>query len=197
MILGPSAALFFRSLQQTRHQRAEENSGGRQQRTPARMSQRIGRTGISVARVWHHVDVAKDDRTLGRLASSIAITLVGKHKPTFDKTLDQGDYVVVTNCAQLKITGNKFEDKEYWRHSTKPGSLVLTPMKKMAQDKGFGELLKKAVSGMLPKNSYRKTRLARLKVFDGSENPYKQNIVAYADEQPLVVQKLKELESQK
>lgn len=125
------------------------------------------------------------------------MTLVGKHKPVYDKTLDQGDYVVVTNCAQLKITGNKFDDKQYWRHSTKPGSLVLTPMKKLAADKGFGEILKKAVSGMLPKNSHRKNRLDRLKVFDGTENPYSENVVAFADEQPLVVQKLKELEAEK
>lgn len=161
------------------------------------MSQRLGRSAISVARVWHHVDVATDDRTLGRLASSIATTLIGKHKPVFDKTLDQGDYVVVTNCSQLKITGNKFDQKTYWRHSTRPGSLVLTPMKKLVQDKGFGEVLKKAVSGMLPKNSHRKTRLDRLKVFDGTENPYQDNIVAFADEQPLVVQRLKELENEK
>ncbi|KAH3679598.1 hypothetical protein WICMUC_000830 [Wickerhamomyces mucosus] len=134
---------------------------------------------------------------LGRLASSIAITLMGKHKPIYDPSLDQGDYVVVTNCSKLNVTGNKFHEKLYWRHSTKPGNLKLTPMKKLVADKGFGEVLKKAVSGMLPKNSFRKQRLDRLKVVDGSETPYKQNIVAYHDQQPSVVRKIQELQPKK
>jgi large subunit ribosomal protein L13 len=161
------------------------------------MSQRVGRTAASVARIWHHVDAGKDDRTLGRLATSIAVTLTGKHKPVYDPTFDQGDYVVVTNCSKLKLSGNKFDDKLYWRHSTKPGHLKLTPLKKLVADKGYGEILKKAVSGMLPKNSYRQVRLDRLKVFDGTENPYKENIVAFHDEQPQVLTKIKELESNK
>lgn len=161
------------------------------------MSQRLGRSAASVARVWHHVDASKDSRTLGRLATAIATTLIGKHKPIYDPTFDQGDYVVVTNCSKLKLSGNKFDDKFYWRHSTKPGNLKITPLKKLVADKGYGEILKKAVSGMLPKNSYRKSRLERLKVFDGTENPYKQNIVAYHDEQPKVLKQIKELEASK
>lgn len=151
-------------------------------------------TGISVAKIWHHVDLAKDQRTLGRLASSIAITLMGKHKPIHDASLDQGDYVVVTNCAKLNVTGNKFHDKLYWRHSTRPGSLKLTPMRKLVEDKGYGEVLKKAVSGMLQKNGFRKDRLDRLKVFDGSENPYAENIVAFADQQGSVLKQVKLVE---
>ncbi|KAH3682330.1 hypothetical protein WICPIJ_006702 [Wickerhamomyces pijperi] len=158
------------------------------------MSQRIGRTGISTAKIWHHVDLAKEQRTLGRLASSIAITLMGKHKPTYDSSLDQGDYVVVTNCAKLNITGNKFQDKTYWRHSTKPGSLKLTSMRKLVEDKGYGEVLRKAVSGMLQKNGFRKERLNRLKCFDGSENPYAENIVAFADQQSSVLKQVALLE---
>lgn len=68
-------------------------------------------------------------------------------------------------------------------------------MKKLVADKGYGEVLRKAVSGMLAKNGFRKERLDRLKVFDGSEHPYKENIVAFHDEQPLVEKKLKEVES--
>ena len=75
------------------------------------MSQRIGITASALTRVWHHVDVAADNRSLGRLASSIAITLMGKHKPTYTPNRDHGDYVVVTNCAHLKVTGNKLKRK--------------------------------------------------------------------------------------
>ena len=74
------------------------------------MSQRIGITASALTRVWHHVDVAADNRSLGRLASSIAITLMGKHKPTYTPNRDHGDYVVVTNCAHLKVTGNKLKE---------------------------------------------------------------------------------------
>lgn len=77
------------------------------------MSQRIGITASALTRVWHHVDVAADNRSLGRLASSIAITLMGKHKPTYTPNRDHGDYVVVTNCAHLKVTGNKLKEKTY------------------------------------------------------------------------------------
>lgn len=108
--------------------------------------------------------------------------------------MDNGDYVVVTNCDKLMVTGEKFEDKKYWKHSGKPGHLQLIPMEKVVADKGFKEVLRKAVNGMLPKNTFRKTRLARLKLFDGSEHPYKQNLYAIHDQQPLVQKKLKELE---
>lgn len=158
------------------------------------MSQKIGRTGLSFAKLWHHVDVAKEERTIGRLASQIAIVLMGKHKPVFHPSMDCGDYVVVTNCNMLQTTGKKMEQKEYWSHSRKPGQLKLVPMERMAANKGFGELLKKAVSGMLPKNRTRKVRLDRLKVFDGSDHPYKHNFTASWKEQ-AEVQKI--LEQQK
>lgn len=156
------------------------------------MSQKVGHSGLAFARLWHHVDLARDQRTLGRLASSIAITLIGKHKPVYHPSQDSGDYVVVTNCQRLKMTGTKFDHKTYWTHTSRPGSLKLTTMKRTASDKGYGELLKKAVSGMLPKNKLRKVRLDRLKVFDGSEHPYQQNITAFAFQQPIVKKKLQE-----
>jgi len=119
---------------------------------------------------------------------------MGKYKPVYHESNDIGDYVVVTNCKDLKVTGNKLKDKLYWRHSGKPGHLKLTPMSKIASDKGHGEVLKKAVSGMLPKNKLRKVRLERLKVFEGSEHPYKQNLYAVHDEQPIVRKRLEALE---
>ncbi|CAH6723523.1 54S ribosomal protein L23, mitochondrial [[Candida] jaroonii] len=158
------------------------------------MSQRIGQSAIALTRVWHHVDVAGDSRTLGRLASSIAIALQGKHKPTFSSNRDHGDYVVVTNCSHLKVTGNKLKDKTYWSHTTRPGSLNLIPMERMIENKGYGEVLKRAVKGMIPKNKLRLARMDRLKVFDGDEHPYKQNLIAFADEAKDVQQKLADLE---
>ncbi|KAK6204901.1 ribosomal protein L13-domain-containing protein [Scheffersomyces amazonensis] len=146
------------------------------------MSQRIGTSAVALTRVWHHVDVAADPRTLGRLAASIALTLQGKHKPTYSPNRDHGDYVVVTNCKHLKVTGNKLKEKHYWSHTTRPGSLKLVPMEKMIEDKGYGEVLKRAVKGMIPKTKHRLIRMDRLKLFDGDEHPYKENLIAFADE---------------
>lgn len=157
------------------------------------MSQRIGNSTIALTRVWHHVDVAADERTLGRLAASIALTLQGKHKPTFSPNRDHGDYVVVTNCAHIKVTGAKMQDKTYWSHTTRPGSLKLIPMERMIANKGYGEILKRAVKGMIPKNKLRLARIDRLKVFDGDEHPYKQNLIAFADETPDMKAKVAEL----
>ncbi|CAK7895030.1 54S ribosomal protein L23, mitochondrial [[Candida] anglica] len=158
------------------------------------MSQRIGTSAVALTRVWHHVDVAADPRTLGRLASAIAITLQGKHKPTYSPNRDHGDYVVVTNCSHLKTTGNKLTDKTYWSHTTRPGSLKLIPMKDMIANKGHHEALRRAVKGMIPRNKLKWARLDRLKLYDGDEHPYKENLIAFADEAPDMRAKLAELE---
>lgn len=157
------------------------------------MSQRIGNSAVALSKVWHHVDVAAEERTLGRIASSIALTLQGKHKPTFSPNRDHGDYVVVTNCSHMKVTGNKLQDKTYWSHSTRPGSLKLVPMERMIANKGYSEILRRAVKGMIPKNKLRLIRMDRLKVYDGDEHPYKQNLIAYADEMKEMKSKLAEL----
>ncbi|RCK60609.1 54S ribosomal protein L23, mitochondrial [Candida viswanathii] len=159
------------------------------------MSQRIGTSVSALTRVWHHVDVAADERSMGRLASSIAHTLMGKHKPTYSENRDHGDYVVVTNCAHLKITGNKLKDKTYWSHTTRPGSLNLIPMGRMIANKGHNEVLRRAVKGMIPKNKLRLLRMDRLKIFDGDEHPYKDNLIAFADELPDMRRKAAELEA--
>lgn len=158
------------------------------------MSQRIGNSAAALTRVWHHVDVATETRTLGRLASSIAITLQGKHKPTWSANRDHGDYVVVTNCAHIKVTGNKMKEKHYWTHTTRPGSLKLISMERMVENRGYREILLKAVKGMIPKNKLRLARMDRLKVFDGDEHPYKQNLIAFADEVPDMKAKLVSLQ---
>lgn len=158
------------------------------------MSQRIGTSAVALTRVWHHVDVAAESRTLGRLATAIATTLMGKHKPTYSPNRDHGDYVVVTNCAHLKFTGNKLKQKTYWSHTTRPGSLTLIPMEKVIADKGYNEVLRRAVKGMIPRNQLKLARLDRLKLFDGDDHPYKHNLIAFADETPEVKLKILELE---
>lgn len=160
------------------------------------MSQRIGSAATAFTSAWHHVDVASDKRTLGRLAASIAITLQGKHKPTYSPNRDHGDYVVVTNCALMKLTGNKLKEKTYWSHTTRPGSLKLVPMERMVANKGFGWVLEKAVKGMIPKNKLRLARLDRLKVFDGADHPYKENLIAFADEMDEVRARTERLAAQ-
>ncbi|KAJ6256108.1 54S ribosomal protein L23 [Drechslerella dactyloides] len=142
------------------------------------MSQVIGRTSLAFSRTWHVLNVAADGRSLGRLATAIAVTLMGKHKPVYDPSNDCGDYVVAIGCNELKLTGNKRYKKMYYKHTTRPG----TGFKQIVMDKlikkfGAGEVLKRAVSGMLPKNRLRDVRLARLRVFEGQDHPYKKNIV--------------------
>jgi len=142
------------------------------------MSQTVGRTRLAYSRSWHHVSVASATTpALGRLASRIAIILMGKHKPIWDPSTDCGDYVVATSCQDLFVTGRKMEQKKYYRHTTRPGSLKILNMEGMMRKWGGGEVLKRAVRGMLPKNRLRDIRLDRLKVFEGDAHPYKKNLI--------------------
>ena len=120
-------------------------------------------TKLAYSRTWHLIDVGTDPRPLGRIASSIAIFLMGKNKPIWDPSTDCGDYVVATGCHDLHTTGKKRFQKKYYTHNTRPGSLKEITMDKMFAKWGGAEVLRKAVSGMLPKNRLRDKRLARLK----------------------------------
>jgi large subunit ribosomal protein L13 len=102
---------------------------------------------------------------------------MGKHKPIFDPSTDCGDYVIATNCSQVHVTGKKLQQKLYRTHTTRPGSLKELSMERMIDKWGGGEVLRKAVSGMLPKNRLRKERLARLKTFEGKGHPYGENVL--------------------
>ncbi|OAL38350.1 ribosomal protein L13 [Fonsecaea nubica] len=144
------------------------------------MSQTIGKTRLAYSRTWHYIDVGSDSRSLGRIASSIAVFLMGKHKPIYDPSTDCGDYVVACGCHDIHVTGKKRQQKQYYTHNTRPGSLKQMSMERMIEKWGGGEVLKKAVRGMLPKNRLRDKRLARLKVFEGTNHPYKANIVKFA-----------------
>ena len=88
---------------------------------------------------------------------------MGKHKPIWDPSTDCGDYVVATSCTDVYITGKKMQQKLYYKQTTRPGALKSLNMEGMVKKWGGGEILKRAVSGMLPKNRLRKPRLERLK----------------------------------
>lgn len=105
---------------------------------------------------------------------------MGKHKPIYDPSTDPGDYIVALNCSHIHTTGKKRYQKQYYTHNTKPGSLKSMSMDAMMRKWGGGEVLKKAVRGMLPKNRLRDKRLGRLKVFEGEYNPYGRNLVRFA-----------------
>ncbi|TKA66323.1 hypothetical protein B0A55_08347 [Friedmanniomyces simplex] len=141
------------------------------------MSQFTGQTRLAYSRTWHAVNLSHDPRPLGRLASAIAIALMGKHKPIYDPSTDCGDYVVALGCHDLKVTGKKLVQKKYYTHTTRPGSLKSMSMERMMAKWGGGEILRRAVRGMLPKNRLRDDRMARLKCFEGQAHPYKENIV--------------------
>ena len=88
---------------------------------------------------------------------------MGKHKPIYDPSTDCGDYVVCTGLSQLHTTGKKMQKKKYYSHTTRPGSLKEITMERMMEKWGGGEILRRAVRGMLPKNRLRDDRMARLK----------------------------------
>ena len=112
-------------------------------------------------RKTHTIDAA--NKVLGRLATEIAILLRGKNKTDFAPNKDIGDFVVVKNIKKIRITGKKFEKKIYYHHTGYLGGLKETPFKKLFK-KDPGEVLKKAVFGMLPKNKLRAKQIKRLKI---------------------------------
>ncbi|MCA9324324.1 50S ribosomal protein L13 [Candidatus Saccharibacteria bacterium] len=120
-----------------------------------------------VTRAWYIVDASSN--TLGRVSTEIAQLLTGKKKPMFTSHIDCGDYVVVINADNLKVTGQKVTDKVYYRHSGFPGGLKeRTLQEQMAIDST--KVIEKAVYGMLPVNKLRDGRMMRLKVYSGAEH---------------------------
>lgn len=103
------------------------------------------------------------DKVLGRLATDIAIHLIGKHKPSFESHIDAGDDVIIENIKDIKITGKKMDQKIYYHHSNHPGGLKQKVMKEVFEEDP-AEVLRYAVSRMLPKNKHRVERLKRLKI---------------------------------
>ena len=111
------------------------------------------------------------DQILGRLAASIAHRLRGKHRPDFTPSTCLGDHVVVVNAAGLRTTGNKMEQKVYYRHSGYPGSIKQRTLGQ-AMDLAPEEVLRMAVKGMLPRSRLGRAMLRKLRVYAGAEHPH-------------------------
>jgi|SRR5579859_2358968 len=122
-----------------------------------------------IKREWHVIDIK--DQTLGRSAVTIAHLLMGKKKPYFVRNLDCGDYVVVVNAKNVKVTGKKEEQKTYYRHSMYPGGFRAETLKELRQRKPE-DIIIHAVKGMLPQNKLRDRMLKRLRVFAGEDHKY-------------------------
>ena len=122
-----------------------------------------------IQRRWWVVDA--NGKVLGRLASEIAQVLRGKHKPMFTPHLDTGDYVVVVNADKVRLTGNKAENKAYFRHSGYMGGEKFVPFKEMLS-KHPDRVIDLAVKGMLPKNNLGRMMRRKLKVYAGPEHPH-------------------------
>ena len=122
-----------------------------------------------ITRKWYLVDAK--DKILGRLATKIARILSGKNKPIYTPHIDTGDFVVVINAKEVRVTGKKEENKIYYHHSRYPGGLKEEPLKKLRQRKPE-EIIKRAVKGMLPKNKLGRKMLKRLKIYPDSNHPH-------------------------
>ena len=122
-----------------------------------------------VVRKWYVVDAT--GRTLGRLASLIVPYLTGKNEPTYTPHVDTGDFVIVLNAAKIELTGNKWKQKKYYRHSQYPGGLKEMTYEELKQQKPEF-IIKKAVQGMLPKNKLGGNMIKRLKVYRDSEHSH-------------------------
>lgn len=122
-----------------------------------------------VTRGWVIFDAS--GKVLGRFATKIADRLRGKDKPTFTPHVDGGDFVIVINAEKLKVTGNKSEQKKYYKHSLYPGGLKETSYKEVLESNPE-RIVENAVKGMLPKNKLGKSIIKKLKVYSGSEHPH-------------------------
>ncbi len=122
-----------------------------------------------IEKKWYVVDA--ENKVLGRLASEIATRLRGKHKPTFSSFIDNGDFVVVTNAEKILLTGNKMDDKKYYRHTGYMGGIKEASAKELLA-KHPTDLIIKAVKGMLPRNKLGRAQLKKLKVYAGQNHPH-------------------------
>jgi large subunit ribosomal protein L13 len=122
-----------------------------------------------VQRQWLVVDA--EGRTLGRLATQVAMVLRGKHKPVYTPHIDTGDHVVVINADKIVLTGRKAEDKQYFHHTMYPGGASFTSIRVVMQ-KHPERVVMRAVQGMMPKNPLGRAMLKKLKVYAGAEHPH-------------------------
>lgn len=140
----------------------------------------IAAKASTVKKAWYVVDL--EGQTLGRAAARIASVLRGKHKPIYTPHVDTGDFVVVVNAEKVKLTGNKLAQKTYYNHSGYPGGLRSITAEKLLQ-KRPEDVIKKAVTGMLPKNKLGRKMAKKLKVYAGGSHPH-----AAQSPKPLTIQ---------
>ncbi len=122
-----------------------------------------------VERKWYVVDA--QNRALGRVASEVASILKGKHKPVFTPHVDSGDFVIVLNAGKVLLTGNKAQQKFYYRHSGYPGGLKAISYGELLQ-KNPRKVMELAVKGMLPQTKLGRAMFKKLKVYPGSRHPH-------------------------
>ncbi len=125
--------------------------------------------GKEIEHEWYLVDAR--GQNLGRLATKIATIMLGKHKPYFTPGMDTGDFVIVINCEQVEVTGNKMTEKFYYRHSIYPGGLSSTSLRDQLK-KHPERVIKSAVWGMIPHNKFGRELIKNLKVYAGPDHPH-------------------------
>ncbi|WP_040225797.1 50S ribosomal protein L13 [Bhargavaea cecembensis] len=123
----------------------------------------------NVDRKWLVIDA--EGKTLGRLASEVASILRGKHKPTYTPNVDTGDHVIIINAEKIELTGNKLQDKIYYRHTGHPGGIRQRTAGEM-RDKFPTRMLELAIKGMLPKGPLGRQMFRKLHVYAGAEHPH-------------------------
>jgi len=122
-----------------------------------------------IERTWYVVDA--EGKTLGRLAAEIAKILRGKHKPIYTPHVDTGDYVIVVNADKVRVTGNRLDQKIYYRHSGYIGGLKAVPLRRMLETHPE-RVIEHAVKGMLPKNRLGRKMYKKLKVYASPDHPH-------------------------
>jgi large subunit ribosomal protein L13 len=126
-----------------------------------------------IERKWWVIDAS--GKTLGRLASEVAVLLKGKHKPVYSPHLDVGDYVIVLNASRVRVTGDKLTKKIYYRHSQYPGGLKSISLETMLATHPT-RVIERAVKGMLPHNRLGAAMFRKLKVYPGAEHPHQAQV---------------------
>ena len=123
----------------------------------------------TIEKKWFVVDAT--GHTLGRLSTVVADTLRGKRKAIYTPNIDTGDFVVVVNAEKIRVTGNKLDDKMYWRHSGYPGGIKGESLRSLL-DRRPAEVVRRSVKGMLPHNKLGAAQLRKLKVYAGPDHPH-------------------------
>jgi large subunit ribosomal protein L13 len=123
----------------------------------------------TVVQDWYLVDAT--DKVLGRLATQIAIRLRGKHKPEYTPHVDTGDHIVIVNAAKIRVTGDKMNQKKYYRHTGYPGGIKETVLSDELENNPE-RVIERAVKGMLPKNSLGRTMFRKLRVYAGPDHSH-------------------------